>query len=154
MTSLLKILIAADHGGLDLKKNIVENLSKNKNITFEDVGCFSTDSVDYPDFAEKVALAVSNGEVDRGILVCGTGIGMAITANKFKGVRASIVNDLFSAQMTREHNDLNVLCLGGRVLDSKLAIEIVGLFLTTPFADGRHSKRLDKIRDIENRNFK
>lgn len=147
----MKVLVASDHGGYSLKQEILKVL-KQMNIPFADLGSDSEASVDYPDYAEAVALKVSKGEADRGILVCGTGAGMAITANKFKGVRASIVSDLYTAQMTRQHNDLNVLCLGGRILSVTLACEIVKIFLVTPFEGGRHERRINKIKDLEKKN--
>ena len=120
-----------------------------REIPVVDLGCNSEDSVDYPDYAIKVAQGVASGEFDRGILVCGTGIGMAIAANKIKGIRAAALVDLFSAEMTRKHNDLNVLCLGGRVLDTEVTKEIVRLFVDVEFEGDRHQKRLDKIHQLE-----
>lgn len=149
----MKVVIASDHGGYSLKKEILEFLREAK-ISFDDLGCHSDISVDYPDFAEAVAKKVSQSEADRGILVCGTGAGMAITANKFKGVRASVVHDLYTAKMTREHNDLNVLCLGGRVLKPSAALDIVKIFLETPFAGDRHERRVGKIKELEDKNHK
>jgi ribose 5-phosphate isomerase B len=143
-----KIAIASDHGGFFLKKEIVKFLTE-KQVAFDDLGSNSEDSVDYPDFAKKVAERVSKGGADRGILICGTGVGMAMTANKFRGVRAASVCDLYSARMSREHNDANVLCLGGRVVGPHVAREIVDIFLKTPFAGGRHEKRVEKIKKIE-----
>lgn len=147
----MKIIIASDHGGYVLKQEILKFLNQAK-IEYEDLGCGSNVSVDYPDFAEKVAQQISQGTADRGILICGTGVGMAITANKFRGVRAAAVSDLFTARMTREHNDINVLCLGGRVLGETLAQEIVQTFLNTSFSGGRHEKRVEKIKKIEEKN--
>lgn len=142
-----KIAIGCDHGGFALKQAVLAYL-KDRKIPFEDVGCVSETSVDYPDFALAVAEKISSGEASRGILVCGTGIGMAITANKVPGVRAAAIVDLFSARMSRLHNDLNVLCLGGRLLAPALACEIIGLFLDTPFEGGRHEKRVEKINQL------
>ncbi len=150
----MKIVLASDHGGFSLKQEVLRYLSGAANVTVEDLGAFSDDSVDYPDYAGLVAEKVSSKEADRGILLCGTGVGMAITANKFKGVRAAAITDLFSAQMAREHNDINVLCLGGRVVASPLAKEIVALFLKTAFAGGRHEKRVEKIKKFEDKNCK
>lgn len=144
----MKVVIASDHGGYSLKQPVLAALKKLK-ISFEDLGTFSDESVDYPDFAEKVARKVSAGVADRGILICGTGAGMAIAANKFKGVRAAVVADLYTARMTREHNDINVLALGGRVLDPKQVGEIVKIFIETPFAGGRHERRVEKITKLE-----
>ncbi len=140
----MKLLIANDHGGFPLKEEIAQYLKQN-NISFDDLGTQDASSVDYPDFAQKVASEISAGRADRGILVCGTGVGMAIAANKFKNVRAHAIGDLFSARMSREHNDLNVLCLGGRVIGVEVAKEIVKIFLETPFAGGRHAERVKKI---------
>ena len=150
----MKIALASDHGGFSLKQEILSYLKEDAKVTVEDLGAHSADSVDYPDYAGLVAKKVSLGEADRGILLCGTGVGMAITANKFKGVRAAALSDLVSAQMAREHNDLNVLCLGERVIDAKLAKELVKIFLKTPFAGGRHEKRVEKIKKLEERNCK
>lgn len=157
----MKILVASDHGGFELKSKIVK-LLKNKNIQVEDLGSDSAESVDYPDYAIKVAERISKGEADAGVLVCGTGIGMCIAANKFKGVRAAVVSESFSARMAKEHNDANVLCIGGRVLDpqspvradSQSAEGIVTAWLDAKFEGGRHDRRLDKIRAIEKTNFK
>jgi len=140
----MKIVIASDHGGLELKKTVLLYLQQNK-VDVTDLGCFTPDSVDYPDFALKAAKEVSEGRADRAILVCGTGIGMAITANKIKGIRAASIVDLYSARLSREHNNLNVLCLGGRVIGPAVAEEIVDAFLKTPFAGGRHDGRVKKI---------
>jgi ribose 5-phosphate isomerase B len=140
----IDLLIGADHGGLALKEELLPYL-KTLGIAWEDVGTFGTESVDYPDLAGKVAQAVSQGRVPRGILICGTGIGMAITANRFPRVRAAVCNDLFSARMARAHNDANILALGGRMIGSGLAREIVAIFLNTPFEKGRHLKRIRKL---------
>lgn len=150
----MKIALGSDHGGFSLKQEILRTLKEKEKITVEDLGTTNTDSVDYPDYAGLVAEKVSRGEADRGILLCGTGVGMAITANKFKGVRAATVTDLFSAKMAREHNDINVLCLGGRVVAAPLAKELVEIFLNTPFAGGRHEKRVKKITKMEEKNCK
>lgn len=154
MSNKPKILIASDHGGYALKSVLLAHLQNNTDWEFVDKGCHSESSVDYPDYAALVASEVSKGIAPLGILICGTGIGMALTANKFKGVRASVVGDLYSARMTREHNDLNILCLGARVIGPGVAIDIVDLFLKTPFAAGRHLVRLDKITTIEDQNLK
>ena len=144
----MKVAIASDHGGFTLKKTVLDVL-KTLHISYEDLGCDSEESVDYPDFAEAVARKVSTGKADRGILLCGTGAGMAIVANKFKGIRAAVAADSYTARMIREHNDANVLALGGRVLDSKKVAEIVKLFIETPFAGGRHERRVKKIKEFE-----
>lgn len=144
----MKIAIGADHAGFGLKEDIVALLKKG-GYDFIDCGTDSTASVDYPDFGEKVSKLVSDGKVDRGILVCGTGIGMSMVANKFPNVRASLCNDLFCARMSRLHNDANVLVLGGRIIGKDLAAEIVTTWLNTPFEGERHLRRLNKIRKIE-----
>lgn len=140
----LKIAIGADHGGFELKAKIVEYLKSN-NIEFEDFGTSSNDSCDYPVFAKKVAIKVSSGEFDRGILVCGSGIGMSIVANKVKGIRAALCWNLSTAEFSRRHNDSNILCLGRRELDDNLAIEIVETWLHTNFEGGRHKRRVDMV---------
>jgi ribose 5-phosphate isomerase B len=142
--------IGCDHAGLELKLELTA-LLKEMGVDFVDSGTHSPQSVDYPDFGERVSAAVSSGEVGRGVLICGTGIGMSIVANKFPGVRAALCNDLFSARMSRAHNDANVLVLGGRVIGKDLAREIVRTWFSTSFEGGRHTGRLDKIREIEER---
>lgn len=145
----MKIAIASDHGGFDLKETISEALLK-KGVETMDFGTFSEDSVDYPEFALKVGEAINNKEADLGILVCGTGIGMSIAANKIEGIRCALCGDVYSAKMTRGHNNANVLALGQRVTGDGLALMIVDTFINSPFEGGRHQKRLDKIKDIEN----
>jgi ribose 5-phosphate isomerase B len=145
----MKVVISCDHGGWELKSDIVACLKSVANIEIIDYGTMNGDSVDYPDYAKKVSEAVALGGVDRGILICGTGIGMSIVANRYPNIRAALCNDLFSAKMSRLHNDANVLVLGGRVIGKGLAREIVRLWLDTEFEGGRHQKRLDKIREIE-----
>lgn len=140
----LKIAIGADHGGLELKEKIVEYLKSN-NIEFKDFGTFSSESCDYPVFAKEVALEVSKGNFNRGILVCGSGIGMSIVANKVKGIRAALCWNLSTATSARTHNDSNILCLGQRQLDNKLALEMVEIWLHTNFEGGRHKTRVDMI---------
>lgn len=142
------IAIGSDHGGLELKEAIKGLLSE-KGIDFEDCGTDNGNSVDYPDFGEKVARKVSSSEVEKGILVCGTGIGMSIVANKFPRVRAALVTDPFMARMAKEHNNANILVLGGRVLDPKQAREMVSLWLDSAFEGGRHQARLEKITLLE-----
>lgn len=144
----MRIAIGCDHAGYTLKPAIVRYLTS-KNIEVLDQGTHSTDSVDYPDFAQKVAGAVSNGSADYGILICGTGLGMAISANKISGIRAVTVTEPFSAEMARAHNDANVLTMGSRVIGSDIAIRITEVFISTRFEGGRHSKRIDKISLIE-----
>jgi ribose 5-phosphate isomerase B len=135
-------VIGCDHAAYELKEKLKAFLLRNGH-TVEDVGAYSTDSVDYPDYAKKVASLVSEGRYARGILLCGTGLGMSMAANRFPGVRAALCHDLFGATMSRRHNDANILVLGGRVTGDILAEEIVKVWLTTPFEDGRHQKRLD-----------
>ena len=144
----MKIALGCDHAGFGLKEEIVSLLNSLK-IEFVDCGTDSTASVDYPDFGEKVSRLVSSGKIERGILICGTGLGMSMVANKFPNVRASLCNDLFTAKMSRLHNDANVLVLGGRVIGKDLAYEIVKTWVSTPFEGDRHMKRLNKIKKIE-----
>jgi ribose 5-phosphate isomerase B len=142
------IVIASDHGGLELKEEI-KSLLLEKGIPTEDLGTGNGDSVDYPDFGQLVARRVSTGSAEKGILVCGTGIGMSIVANKFPGVRAALATDVFMATMAKEHNNANILVLGGRVLQTETAREMVSAWLETAFAGGRHQARLDKIAALE-----
>lgn len=142
------IAIGSDHGGLELKEAIVKALAS-RGLDVDDYGTDNGESVDYPDFAEKVAGAVSRGEIKQGILVCGTGIGMSIVANKFPGVRAALVTDEFMAQMAKEHNDANILVLGGRVLEEEKAVKMVNTWLDSSYEGGRHQRRLDKIAQVE-----
>ncbi|WP_328703158.1 ribose 5-phosphate isomerase B [Alkalihalobacterium elongatum] len=144
----MKVAIGSDHGGVNIKEEI-KQLMTEMGIEFEDVGCDCTESVDYPDYALPVAEQVASGQVDRGILVCGTGIGMSIAANKVKGVRCALVHDLFSAKATREHNDSNVLAMGERVIGPGLAREIAKVWLETEYEGGRHERRVSKIREYE-----
>ena len=137
----MKIALGCDHGGLEIKNAIIEDL-KNKGIDYENFGTDTADSVDYPIYAKKVCAAVQSGDCTLGILCCGTGIGMSMTANKQKGIRAAVLSDAFSAEMTRRHNNANVLCLGGRVIDSAKAVELATIFLNTPYEGGRHDKRV------------
>jgi len=145
----MKLAIGADHGGYILKKEIVDFLSKIGNIEVTDHGASGPESVDYPDYGRKVSEAVSNGTVDRGILICGTGIGMSIVANRYPQVRAALCHDNFTARMSRLHNDANVLVMGERVIGRGVALDIVKAWLETEFEGSRHQRRLDKIRDIE-----
>ncbi len=149
----MQIGIASDHGGFELKEEIKRYL---RTIGIEpiDMGTFSEDSVDYPDYGILVAKKVSNGELEKGILICGTGIGMSIVANKFRGVRAALANDLYSARFSREHTDANILVIGGRIVGKELAKEIVKTWLNTSFTEGRHRRRLEKIEALEKENFK
>ncbi len=149
----MQIGIACDHGGFELKEELKTYL---RSIGHEpvDLGTFSKDSVDYPDYAIQVAEKVSKGDLEKGILICGTGIGMSIVANKIRGVRAALANDLYSARFCREHVDANILVLGGRIVGKELAKEIVKIWIETPFAGGRHQRRLEKIEALEEKNFK
>ena len=150
----MKVAIGCDHGGINLKPTLIEYL-KNNGIEFIDFGCNSTKSCDYNDYAEKVCESVVKGECEKGILICGTGIGMSIVANKIKGIRCAHCQDVFSAKATREHNDTNVLAFGERVIGAGLMLEIVNAFLTTPFSNGeRHIRRVEKIKALEDKNFK
>jgi ribose 5-phosphate isomerase B len=142
------IIIGADHAAYDLKETVKAFLL-DRGIDVQDVGTSDKNSVDYPDFGIMVASAVANGKFTRGILLCGTGIGMSIVANKFPYVRAALCNDVFSATMSRRHNDANVLVMGGRIIGDILALEIVRTWIETPFEGGRHQIRLDKIDGID-----
>ncbi len=145
------LAIGCDHGGYKLKEEIVSHLKANS-VEFKDFGVFEEKSVDYPDIASDVCKSILSGECENGILVCGTGIGISIAANKHKGIRAAVCSDEFSAKFTRLHNDANVLCLGGRVVGPGLACELVDIFLSTGFEGGRHALRVNKITEIENQN--
>ncbi len=142
------LAIGSDHGGYELKQIIIDSL-KALDVEFYDVGCYSMESVDYPDIALKVAAGISSGEFDRGILICGTGIGISIAANKVPGIRAALCSDTFSARMCREHNDSNILVMGGRTLGPSIAVDILETWLNTEFVKGRHAVRVGKISDIE-----
>lgn len=142
------IAIASDHGGYRLKQEIMKDLDE-QNISYKDFGTYSQDSCDYPVYAEAVATAVAAGEYEKGILVCGTGIGMSIAANKIRGIRAALCTDCYSAEFTRRHNDANVLTLGERVLGSGLAVKIVHAFLATPFEGGKHARRVEMVHKLE-----
>ena len=150
----MKVAIGCDHGGINLKPVLTKYLNE-KGVEFKDFGCFDTTSIDYNEFALAVSNAVASGEYDKGILFCGTGIGMSIVANKVKGIRCGHCHDVFSAKMTRLHTDANVLALGERVVGPGLMLEIVDAFLFTEFSgDERHARRVQKIKDLENKNFK
>ena len=142
------IVFGCDHGGVDLKNFLLEHV-RCKGIDVYDHGTHSKDSVDYPDYAREVCRCVAKGEADRGVLVCTSGIGMSISANKFPGVRAALVQDLDGARSSREHNDANVLVLSGAKTDPSLARQIIEIWLSTPFGGGRHQRRVDKITQIE-----
>ena len=149
----MKIAIGCDHGGIVLKDAVLEVLNE-KNIEVEDLGCYTTDSVDYPDYALKVAEEVSQGKADLGIILCGTGIGISIAANKVKGIRAAVAHDLFTAEMCKRHNNANILAMGGRVISPDLAKQMVKIWLDSEFEGGRHTNRLNKISAIEQKYFK
>lgn len=142
------VAIGSDHGGFSLKEDITSYLTET-NVPFQDFGIYSPGSVDYPDIARQVAQAVADGKCDRGIIICGTGIGVSIAANKVRGIRAALCHDIYSAQMSREHNDANILTMGGRVIGPGLARAVVEKWLATKFAGGRHSRRICKISELE-----
>ncbi len=146
-----KIVIGSDHGGFELKKEVIAHLEK-RGIEVTDVGTHSTESCNYPDYARALCKRIQSGEFERGILVCGTGIGISIAANKHNGIRAACCSDTFSARMTRMHNDANVLCFGGRVVGAGLACDMVDLFVDTEFEGGRHTDRVNMLADIEKEN--
>ncbi len=149
----MKVAIGSDHAGFRMKETIKMVLSRRK-IEFIDVGPDSEDSVDYPDFAHKVARLVASGECERGILICGTGIGMSITANKVKGIRAAVAHNMFTARMAAAHNNANILCFGARVVPEDLACDMVESWLEEKFEGGRHARRVDKISQIESEECK
>lgn len=142
------IAIGSDHRGYKLKQKLSTLLSE-MGHQYQDAGCFNEHPIDYPDVAATVGTAVANGEVDLGVLICGTGIGMSISANKVIGIRAALCNDPLLARMARQHNDANILCMGGSTIDESLAFEIICAFLTSEFEGARHSRRLDKIIQLE-----
>jgi ribose 5-phosphate isomerase B len=141
------IALGCDHGGFDLMQEVKKHLEE-RGLEYKDYGTYSKESCDYPVYGKAVANAIVSGECDKGILICGTGIGISIAANKVKGIRAAVVSDTFSAQATREHNDANIIAFGGRVVGVGLALKIVDTFLDTPFSNGeRHKKRIAQIED-------
>ena len=144
----MKIAIGCDHGGYLLKQDILIWLEEH-NIDFEDVGCYSTESVDYPMYGEKVGRMVASGQCDKGIVICTTGIGVSIVANKVKGIRCALCSDPLSAEMTRRHNNTNMLAMGAGIIGQNLAMDIVDTWLTTEFEGGRHQRRVDKISALE-----
>jgi len=146
----MKIALGSDHAGFELKEDLRSFLGE-RQVEILDLGTFSEAPVDYPDVAIKVAEEVSRGEVERGLLICGTGIGMSMVANRFAGVRAALCHDVYTARMSREHNNANILALGGRVIGKGLAREILKVWLETQFQGGRHERRLDKITALEER---
>jgi ribose 5-phosphate isomerase B len=138
----MKIAIGSDHGGFDMKETVIEFL-QGLGHTVDDAGCFSRDSVDYPEIADKVCAMILNGVSEQGILICGTGIGISIAANRHKNIRAALCHEAFTARMSRQHNNANILCFGGRVLGVEIALDVVGTWLETRFEGGRHQKRID-----------
>lgn len=148
----MRIAIASDHAGKELKSQIMDYLTLTNNAVLDyGVAADATGSVDYPDYADIVASEVSNGRAERGVLICGTGIGMCMSANKFPGVRAALIFDEFTARMSRAHNDANIICLGSRTINSQRAIDFIKIWLATEFEEGRHKSRVDKITSIEKR---
>ncbi len=144
----MRIAVGCDHNGLEMKREVFSVLAE-LGYPYEDFGCYDRGSVDYPDIARSVGEAVASGRHDRGILMCGTGVGMCIAANKIKGIRAALCHDTYTAQRAREHTDANILCLGAWIIGKGLAQEIVRSYLTSEFVGGRHARRLDKIRELE-----
>lgn len=144
------IVIASDHAGFALKQELIAHL-RERGVEFEDIGTYTTDSCDYPAYAEKAARGVADGTYEKGILVCGTGLGMCMAADKIPGIRCALLSDCFSAEMSRSHNDANMMALGGRVTGPELAKRLVDIFLTTEFLGGKHERRVDMIRALEQR---
>ncbi len=144
------LVLGCDHGGFELKNAIMKHLDE-LGREYIDVGCYSTDSVDYPEIAEKLCEKITSGEAELGILCCGTGIGMSMAANKVRGIRAACCSDTFSARLTRNHNNANVLCLGGRVVGAGLGCDLVDNFINAEFEGGRHQRRIDMVMAIENK---
>lgn len=142
------LAIGSDHGGYLLKQELMKHLDE-QGIAYKDFGCYDEKSVDYPDIAKAVGTVVASGEYEKGVLVCGTGIGISMAANKIKGIRAALCNDYFSAKYTRLHNDANIICFGGRVIGPGSACELLDVFLQTEFEGGRHARRVDKITALE-----
>lgn len=147
----MKLAIGCDHGALSLKEEVKKVLAEFEDVEVNDVGTYTEESVDYPDIAEKVCGEITSGRAERGIVLCGTGIGISIAANKIKGIRCALCNDVYSARMSREHNNANVLAMGGRVTGFGPAGEMVRVWLTTGFAGGRHERRVGKIMALENK---
>ena len=147
----MKLMIGSDHGGFELKQEVIKHLEElGHEVT--DVGCYDPSSCDYPDIAKSGCEKITSGECERGILICGTGIGISMAANKIKGIRAACCSDTYSAKYTRLHNDANVLCFGGRVVGGGLACELVDAYLSVEFEGGRHQRRVDKIMALEAEN--
>lgn len=148
-----KIAVGCDHGGIVLKESVISTL-KRLGAEVVDLGCYSTDSVDYPEYGLKVANAVASGECEAGVIMCGTGIGISIAANKVKGIRAAVVTNEYMAKLTKNHNNANIIALGGRVITPEEAEKIVETWYTAEYEGGRHQRRLDIISRIEDENFK
>ena len=144
----MKLALGCDHGGFALKEAIV-NYLKEHAIEYEDFGCYDTESVDYAPIAAKAARCVAERNADYGVIICSTGIGVSMAANKVKGIRAALCTNDFSAEMTRRHNNANVLCMGGKIIDAETAVRLTEIFLNTPFDGGRHQRRIDQIAQIE-----
>ncbi len=144
----MRLAIGCDHGGFALKEAVRDHLEKNA-IEYEDFGAYSADSVDYAPIAAKAARYVAEGKADFGILICSTGLGISMAANKVKGIRAAVCTNEFCAEMTRRHNNANILCMGGKVIDRETALKLVDIFLNTGFDGGRHQRRIDQIAQIE-----
>lgn len=147
----MKITIGSDHGAVDLKEAVKKVLAEFDDVEVKDIGTFGTEAVDYPEIAEKVCADVVSGAADRGIVLCGTGIGISMAANKIKGIRCALCHDDYTAQMSREHNNANVLAMGGRVLGFGVAGKIVRVWLKTEFEGGRHERRVNKLMELENK---
>lgn len=145
----MKLAIGCDHGGFELKEAVREYLEQH-GVAYEDFGTYNTDSVDYAPIAAKAARAVAEGRADMGVLICSTGLGISMAANKVKGIRAAVCTNEFCAEMTRRHNNANILCMGGLVVDRETALKILDIFLNTGFDGGRHQRRIDQIAQIEN----
>lgn len=144
----MKIILGADHGGYKLKNHITKWLTQH-DYDVNDIGVFSSESMDYPDIAFEVAKKVADGSYDKGVVVCGSGVGVSITANKVKGIRAVLCHDTVTARLSREHNDTNIIAMGGRFVAKELAFEILNVWLNTDFSEGRHQQRINKISNIE-----
>ncbi len=142
------IAIGSDHGGFELKGHIIKHLEE-RGLKYKDFGCFDENSIDYPDVAKVVCDAINSGKAQNGILICGTGIGISMAANKIAGIRAAHCHDVYSAEMTKRHNNANVLCMGGRVVGRELAFKIIDAYLDAEFEGGRHQTRIDKIHALE-----
>ena len=143
----MKIVVGSDHGGYELKNQVIEHL-KARGIEVEDLGCFSTDSVDYPEYGQKVAKAVAAGKADKGVVCCGTGIGISIAANKVKGIRCALPYDDFTAEMCKRHNDANVVSFGGRTLPPEKVMHLIDIWLDTEFEGGRHERRVNMLNEL------